>query len=75
LNTQDFHKFTYTRYDIPSEMFETLYTFHSSVLISEDTPRKLATATQPQFPRNVADFKQAIGFQISRRTLRKLTFD
>jgi hypothetical protein len=41
----------------------------------EGTPRKLATATQPQYPRNVADFKQATGFQISRRTLRKLIFE
>jgi hypothetical protein len=41
----------------------------------EGTPRKLATATQPQFPRKVADFKQANGFQISRRTLRKLMFE
>jgi hypothetical protein len=29
---------------------------------------------QPQFFKNVADFKQATGFQISRRTLRKLLF-
>jgi hypothetical protein len=43
-----------------------------SVTKDEATPRKLATATQLQFPRNVADFKQATGFQISRRTLRKL---
>jgi hypothetical protein len=41
----------------------------------EGTPRKLATATQPQFPRNITNFKQATGFQISRRTLRKLVFD
>jgi hypothetical protein len=41
----------------------------------EGTPRKLATATQPQFSRKIADFKQSTGFQISRRTLRKLTFD
>jgi hypothetical protein len=33
------------------------------------TPKKLATATQPQFPRKVANFKQATGFQISRHTL------
>jgi hypothetical protein len=38
-------------------------------------PRKLATATQLKFPRNVADFKQATGFQRSRNTLSKLTFD
>jgi hypothetical protein len=31
----------------------------------QGTPRKLATATQPQFPRTVAHFKQATGFQIS----------
>jgi hypothetical protein len=37
--------------------------------------RNLATATQPRNPRNIADFKQATGFQIIRRTLRKLTFD
>jgi hypothetical protein len=41
----------------------------------EGTPRKLATATQPQFPRKIADFKQATGFQISRLTLRKHMFD
>jgi hypothetical protein len=41
----------------------------------EDTPRKLATATQPQYPRKIADFKQATGFLINRRTLMKLTFD
>jgi hypothetical protein len=39
------------------------------------TPKKLATATQPQFPKDVTDFKQATGFQISRRTLRKLISD
>jgi hypothetical protein len=38
-------------------------------------PKKLATATQPQFPRNVAGFKQATGFQISSRTLKKLMSD
>jgi hypothetical protein len=38
----------------------------------EGTPRKLATATQPTLPRNYADFKEATGFQISWRTLRKL---
>jgi hypothetical protein len=38
-------------------------------------PWKLATATQPHFLRNVANFKQATGFQIFRRTLRKLMFD
>jgi hypothetical protein len=41
----------------------------------EGTPSKLATATQPQLSRNVADFKQATIFQLSRRTLRKLMFD
>jgi hypothetical protein len=43
----------------------------------EGTPRKLATATQPQFPKKkkIADFKQASGFQINRRTLRKFTFN
>jgi hypothetical protein len=30
---------------------------------------------QPKFPRKVIDLKQATGFQFSRRTLRKLTFD
>jgi hypothetical protein len=30
---------------------------------------------QMQFPRNVTDFKQVTGFQISRRTLRKLMYD
>jgi hypothetical protein len=38
----------------------------------EGTPRNLATATQPQFPRKIANFKEATGFQISRPTLRKL---
>jgi hypothetical protein len=28
------------------------------------TQKKLATATQPQFPREITDFKQATGFQI-----------
>jgi hypothetical protein len=37
--------------------------------------RGQATATQPRFPRKIADFKQTNGFQISRHTLRKLTFD
>jgi hypothetical protein len=41
----------------------------------EGTPRKLATATQLKFQEKIADFKQATGFQISRRTLRKLMFD
>jgi hypothetical protein len=39
------------------------------------TLRKLATATQLRFPRIVADFKQATGFQIIRRTLRKCMVD
>jgi hypothetical protein len=30
---------------------------------------------QLQFPRKIANFKQATGFQINRRSLRKLTFD
>jgi hypothetical protein len=38
----------------------------------ESTPRKLATAAQPKFPRIVADFKQASYLQISRRILKKL---
>jgi hypothetical protein len=37
--------------------------------------KKLATATQPHFPKKIADFRQATGFQISRYTLRKLMFD
>jgi hypothetical protein len=37
--------------------------------------RKLATTTQPQFSRNIADLKHATGFQNIRRTLRKLMFD
>jgi hypothetical protein len=41
----------------------------------EATPKKLATATKLQLPRSVTDFKQATGFQISRRTLRKFVFD
>jgi hypothetical protein len=41
----------------------------------EGTPRKLTTATQPQFLRRIADFKHAAGFQISRCTLRKRMFD
>jgi hypothetical protein len=41
----------------------------------EGTPKKLATATQPQLQRNVTDFEHATGFRISRRTLRKLIFD
>jgi hypothetical protein len=40
----------------------------------EGTPRKLVSATQPQFPRNFSDFKQAISLQIRRRTQRKLIF-
>jgi hypothetical protein len=43
--------------------------------LGEGTPRKVATAKQPQFPRKIADFKQATSFQISRCKLRKLTFD
>jgi hypothetical protein len=43
-------------------------------LLGEGTPRKLATATKKQFPRKIAYSKQATGFQIRRRTLRKLTF-
>jgi hypothetical protein len=31
--------------------------------MGEGTPRKLATATQPQFPGNVADFKKVTDFQ------------
>jgi hypothetical protein len=45
------------------------------VSMSEGTPKKLATATQPQFPRKIAYSKQATVFQIGRRTLRKLAFD
>jgi hypothetical protein len=41
----------------------------------EGTPTKLATATQLQFPRNVTDFKEATGFQITKGTLRKFMFD
>jgi hypothetical protein len=41
----------------------------------EGTPSKPATAMQLQFPNKIADFKEATGFQISRRKLRKLTFD
>jgi hypothetical protein len=44
-------------------------------LEKDPLPRKLATAAQPQFPRNIIDFKQATGFRISGRTLRKLMFD
>jgi hypothetical protein len=43
----------------------------------EGTPRKLATVTQPQRNRNfrelLSDCKQAVGFQISWGTLRKLS--
>jgi hypothetical protein len=46
-----------------------------TMITGEGTPRKLATATRPQFSRSVADFKQATGFQIMRHTLRKLIFD
>jgi hypothetical protein len=42
---------------------------------AEATPRKLANEMQPQLPRNIADFKQAIGFLISRCTLRKVLFE
>jgi hypothetical protein len=41
----------------------------------EGATKKLETETQPQLPRNVTDFKQATGFQISMLTLRKLIFD
>jgi hypothetical protein len=41
----------------------------------EGAPKKLATATQPQLPRNVTDFKQATDFQISRLTLSNLIFN
>jgi hypothetical protein len=41
----------------------------------EGTSRKLATAMQPQFPRNVANFMEVTGFPLSKRTLRKLMFD
>jgi hypothetical protein len=41
----------------------------------EGTRKKLATAKQPQRPRNVTEFKQATVFQFSRRKLRKLMFD
>jgi hypothetical protein len=37
----------------------------------DSTPRKLATATQLQFPRKIADLKQATGFQISGLTVKK----
>jgi hypothetical protein len=43
--------------------------------MGEGTPRKLATATQLQFTRIVADFNQATGFLLSVRTLSKLIFD
>jgi hypothetical protein len=41
----------------------------------KSTSKKLAVATQRQFPRNIIDIKQATGFQISSRTLRKLMLD
>jgi hypothetical protein len=41
----------------------------------EGTSRELATAMQQQFPRKIAYFKHATGFQIRRCTLRKLAFD
>jgi hypothetical protein len=47
----------------------------NSMILGVSTSRKLATATQPKFPKNIVDFKQATGFQISWRTLRKLMFD
>jgi hypothetical protein len=47
----------------------------TAVIRGEGAPRKLATTTQPQFLRNVADFKQETGFQIRRHTLTKLMFD
>jgi hypothetical protein len=34
----------------------------------EGTQNKLATATQPQLPKTITEFKRATGFQISRRT-------
>jgi hypothetical protein len=55
--------------------FESFVDFSEIGYKSEDTPRKLSTATQPHFPRKIADFQQATGFQIRRRILRKLTFD
>jgi hypothetical protein len=47
----------------------------SYMSLGEGTPRKMATAMQPQFLREVTDFKQATCFQISRCTLRKLMFE
>jgi hypothetical protein len=44
----------------------------NSNIKGEGKPRKLATASQQQFPRIIADFKQAAGFHISKRALRKL---
>jgi hypothetical protein len=43
-------------------------------LKGEGSLRKLATATQPKFPRKITDFKQATVFQISRRKMRKFMF-
>jgi hypothetical protein len=43
--------------------------------VGEDAWNKVATAKQPQLPKNVTNFNQATGFQINRRTLRRLVFD
>jgi hypothetical protein len=52
---------------------------HCSEVFSDSkgagTSKKLATAAQPQLPKNVTYFKHATGFWISRHTLRKLMFD
>jgi hypothetical protein len=45
---------------------------YDNYIWGEGTPKILATVTQPELPRNVSDFKQATGFQINSRTLRKL---
>jgi hypothetical protein len=52
-----------------------IFKLRTSCSNGKGTPRKLATATQTQFPKKIADFKQANGFQISKRTLKKLTFE
>jgi hypothetical protein len=59
-------------------MFVVQY-LHCSEVFSDskgkDISKKLATTMELQLPKNVTYFKHATGFQISRRTLRKLMFD
>jgi hypothetical protein len=68
LNTSESAKNTEVAFDKAEYAFAVIGIYPKG----EGTPKNLETVKQPQLPRNVTDFKQATGFQISRRALRIL---